>query len=88
MQSSRREVFIVASKRTPIGSLQGALNEFTGPQLASFAIRGALESIGLDPKNIDEVILGNVCSAGIGQNPARQASLFAGKLPNDGESAG
>jgi hypothetical protein len=71
-------VYIVAAKRTAIGSFLGKISNFTGPQLGGFAIKGALESINLNPKEVDEVILGNVLSAGLGQAPARQASLNAG----------
>jgi len=71
-------VYIVAAKRTPIGSFLGKLSNFTAPQLGGFAIKGALESINLNPKEVDEVILGNVLGAGLGQAPARQASLSAG----------
>ena len=70
-QKIKREVYIVAFKRTPIGSFGKSLSTFSGPELASFAIRGALDSIQLEPKHIEEVILGNVCSAGQGQNPTR-----------------
>lgn len=71
-------VYIVAAKRTAIGSFLGKISNFTGPQLGGFAIKGALESINLNPKEVDEVILGNVLSAGLGQAPARQASINAG----------
>ena len=72
----------MAAKRTPIGSFCSSLMGFKGPDLAAFAIKGAIDSIQLNPKLIDEVILGNVCSAGIGQNPTRQASLKAGRVNN------
>ncbi|EGR34286.1 hypothetical protein IMG5_017510 [Ichthyophthirius multifiliis] len=75
-------VYIVATKRTPIGSLNGSLSSLRGPELAMHAIKGAIEQINLNPTLIDEVILGNVCSAGEGQNPARQAALLAG-LPSN-----
>lgn len=78
VKSVGRDVFIVAAKRTPIGSFMGKLSSFTAPQLGGFAIRGALESINLDPKEVDEVILGNVIMAGVGQAPARQASIKGG----------
>lgn len=73
-----RPVYIVAAKRTAIGAFNGRLSSFTGPELGGFAIRGALDSINLDPKEVDEVILGNVLGAGLGQAPARQASLKGG----------
>lgn len=64
-----------------MGSFMGALSTVTAPQLGAAAIKGALEKINLDPKLIDEVIMGNVVQAGVGQAPARQASRFAG-LPD------
>lgn len=66
-----KPVYIVAAKRTPIGSIGGRFASIRGPELASVAIKAALQSINLDPKLVEDVILGNVCSAGIGQNPAR-----------------
>jgi acetyl-CoA C-acetyltransferase len=73
-----RAVYIVAARRTPIGSFNGRLSSFHASELGEFAIKGALESINLNPKEIDEVILGNVLSAGVGQAPARQASVRGG----------
>jgi len=72
------EVFILAGARTPIGAFQGALSTMTAPQLGSIAIVAALERAGVAPDQVDEVLMGNVLSAGIGQAPARQASLGAG----------
>ena len=71
-------VYIVAAKRTAIGSFLGKLSNFSATQLGGFAVKGALESINLNPKEVDEVILGNVLGAGLGQAPARQASISAG----------
>ncbi|MFC6095939.1 acetyl-CoA C-acyltransferase [Flavobacterium qiangtangense] len=76
-----KKVVIVAAARTPIGSFMGALSTVTAPQLGAVAIKGALEKINLDPKLVDEVYMGNVVQAGVGQAPARQAALLAG-LPN------
>lgn len=73
-----KEVFIVAAKRTPIGSFLGSLSELSATQLGSLAIKGAYESIDLDPAHIDSVYMGNVLSANVGQAPARQAAKFAG----------
>lgn len=73
-----KEVFIVSAVRTPIGSFGGILAGLTATQLGSTAIKGALEKAGVDPKHVDEVFMGNVCSANLGQAPARQASLGAG----------
>lgn len=71
-------VYILSGMRTPIGAFQGALSGFTAPQLGAHAIRAALESAGVAPEAIDEVLMGNVLSAAIGQAPARQASKAAG----------
>jgi acetyl-CoA C-acetyltransferase len=73
-----KKVVIVAAARTPIGSFMGSLSTVTAPQLGAAAIKGALSKISLDPTLIDEVILGNVVQAGVGQAPARQAALLAG----------
>ena len=73
-----KDVYIVAAVRTPIGSFGGTLADITAPKLGAFAIKGALERLGLAPEEIDEVIMGNVLSANIGQAPARQAAIFAG----------
>lgn len=72
------EVYIVSAVRTPIGSFGGSLSGFTAVELGSMAIKGALEKAGVDPKNVNEVLMGNVVSAGLGQAPARQASIGAG----------
>jgi acetyl-CoA C-acetyltransferase len=71
-------VYILSGMRTPIGAFQGALSGFTAPELGAHAIRAALESAGVAPEAIDEVLMGNVLSAAIGQAPARQASKAAG----------
>jgi len=76
-----KEVFIVAAVRTPIGSFGGCLNSISATVLGSIAIKGAIEKINLNPELIDEVIMGSVIQAGLGQAPARQASKAAG-LPN------
>ncbi len=76
-----KEVVIVAAVRTPIGSFMGSLSSLTATQLGSAAIKGALEKISLDPNLVQEVIMGNVVQAGVGQAPARQAALGAG-IPN------
>ena len=73
-----KKVVIVSAVRTPIGSFMGALSTVTAPQLGAAAIKGALKKINLDPSKVDEVIMGNVVQAGVGQAPARQAALFAG----------
>ncbi|NBL65197.1 acetyl-CoA C-acyltransferase [Flavobacterium sp. NST-5] len=73
-----KKIVIVAAARTPIGSFLGGLSTVSAPQLGGIAIKGALEKINLDPKLVDEVFMGNVVQAGIGQAPARQAALAAG----------
>jgi acetyl-CoA C-acetyltransferase len=75
---SDHDVVIVSAQRTPIGAFQGALAPVTAPQLGSVAIKGAIEAAGVKPGDIQEVIMGNVLPAGLGQAPARQAALGAG----------
>ncbi|HDN9005296.1 thiolase family protein [Aeromonas veronii] len=72
------DIAIVAAKRTPMGAFQGALAEVAAPELGACAIAAALAQGGLVPEQIDEVFMGNVLSAGVGQAPARQAMLKAG----------
>ncbi|MBA4538194.1 acetyl-CoA C-acetyltransferase [Bacillus aquiflavi] len=72
------EVVIVSAVRTAIGSFNGSLKDISAPELGAVAIKGALKKAGVQPELVDEVILGNVLQAGLGQNPARQASLKAG----------
>lgn len=76
-----REVYIVAGARTPIGSFGGSLAELSATRLGAIAIKGALEKAGVKPEEVNEVYMGNVISANLGQAPARQAALFAG-IPN------
>ena len=76
-----KKVVIVSAARTPIGSFMGSLSSLTASQLGSEAIKGALHKIGLDPNSVQEVFMGNVLQAGVGQAPARQAALGAG-IPN------
>jgi len=73
-----KKVVIVSAVRTPIGSFMGGLSSLTASQLGSFAIKGALDRINLDPNQVDEVYMGNVVQAGVGQAPARQAAMGAG----------
>jgi len=75
------ETFIVQACRTPIGSYGGTLSEFSSPQLGAKVIAGLFDQIDIGANEVDEVIMGNVLSAGIGQAPARQAALYSG-LPN------
>jgi len=76
-----KEVFIVAAVRTPLGSFGGALASVSATKLGAAAIKGALDRIQLDPKEVNEVIMGCVLQANLGQAPARQAAKFAG-LPD------
>lgn len=73
-----KEVYIVSAVRTPMGSFGGALASIPAPQLGSTAIKGALEKAGVTADQIQEVLMGNVCQANLGQAPARQAALGAG----------
>ena len=74
----RHKAVIVSAKRTPLGKFMGGLSTVPAPKLGAIAIQGALETIGLDATEVDEVYMGNVLQAGVGQAPARQAAIFAG----------
>jgi len=76
-----KDPVILSAVRTPIGKFQGALKTVTATQLGSLVVRAAVERAKLSPEQIDEVIMGNVISAGLGQNPARQAALGGGLTP-------
>ena len=73
-----KNIVIVAAKRTPMGRFGGCLSSIPATKLGAFAIKGALESIDLDPKKINEVYMGNVLQANLGQAPCKQAAIFAG----------
>ena len=73
-----KEVYVISAVRTPIGSFGGSLASVSATQLGAAAIKGALEKAGVDKKEVQEVIMGNVLSANLGQAPARQAAIFAG----------
>lgn len=77
-----REVYIIAAVRTPIGSFGGSLKGFTATQLGAIAIKGAIEKAGIAPALVNDVLMGAVLQANMGQAPARQAAKFAG-LPNE-----
>jgi acetyl-CoA C-acetyltransferase len=77
-----KDIVIISAVRTPIGKFQGALQPMTAPQLGAHVVKNAVERAGLSPEQVDEVIMGNVVSAGLGQNPARQAALRGGLLPD------
>jgi acetyl-CoA C-acetyltransferase len=72
------DIVIVSAVRTPIGKFQGSLSDFSAPQLGAIVVRDAVKRAGIDPNTVDECIMGNVISAGLGQNPARQAALGGG----------
>lgn len=73
-----KDIVIVAAKRTAVGSFGGSLSRITAPELGSLVIKNILLETGVNPKDISEVILGQVLTAGVGQNPARQAAIKAG----------
>ena len=75
---NKKEVYIVAAARTPIGSFLGAFSNVSATDLGAIAIKGAVEKAGLNPADVQEVFMGNVLQAGVGQAPARQAALKAG----------
>jgi len=72
------EVVIISGCRTPVGKFQGSLSDLSATQLGAIVVREAVQRAKLDPKQVDECIMGNVVAAGLGQNPARQAALFGG----------
>jgi acetyl-CoA C-acetyltransferase len=78
------DAVIISACRTPVGKFQGSLSDFSAPQLGAIAVREAVKRAGLSPDQIDECIMGNVVSAGLGQNPARQAAIFGGLSPVTG----
>jgi acetyl-CoA C-acetyltransferase len=78
------DVVIISGCRTPVGKFQGSLADFTAPQLGAMVVREAVTRAGVDPAQVDECIMGNVVSAGLGQNPARQAAIFGGLTPATG----
>lgn len=75
------DAVIISAARLPIGKFQGSLSDLSAPQLGAIAVREAVKRAGVDPNQVDECIMGNVVSAGLGQNPARQAALHGG-LPH------
>ena len=79
---TNRTVYIVSAVRTPMGSFGGSLKDLSAPQLGAVAIKAAVEKAGLKPEQIEEVLMGCVIQAGVGQAPARQAAKFAG-LPDN-----
>jgi acetyl-CoA C-acetyltransferase len=82
---TQTEVVIVSAVRTAIGSFSGSLKSISAPELGAVVIKGALEKAGVKPDQVDEIIMGNVLQAGLGQNPARQAAIKAG-IPESASS--
>jgi len=78
------DVVIISGCRTPVGKFQGSLSDLSAPQLGAIVVREAVKRANLDPALVDECIMGNVVSAGLGQNPARQAAIFGGLTPATG----
>jgi len=78
------DVVIISGCRTPVGKFQGSLSEFSAPQLGAIVVREVVRRAGVEVAEIDECIMGNVVSAGLGQNPARQAAIFGGLSPATG----
>lgn len=79
---NKKEVYIISAVRTPIGSFGGSLKDIPAPKLGAAAIKGAVEKAGIKPGDVDEVYMGCVLQANVGQAPARQAAIFAG-LPEN-----
>lgn len=84
--SSRKlhDVVIVAATRTPIGSFQSSLSALSATQLGGIAIESVVKQAGIAASDVNEVYMGNVCAAGLGQAPARQAAIFGGKFEYTG----
>ena len=78
------DVVIISGCRTPVGKFQGSLSDFSAPQLGAMVVREAVKRAGIDANEVHECIMGNVVSAGLGQNPARQAAIFGGLSPATG----
>src|SRR5436305_14146321 len=72
------DAVILSGCRTPVGKFQGSLSDFSAPQLGAIVVREAVKRAGIEPSRVDECIMGNVVSAGLGQNPARQAAIYGG----------
>src|SRR5438874_8226162 len=81
---TNKDVVIISACRTPVGKFQGSLSDFTATQLGAIAVREAVKRAAIDPAQVDECIMGNVVSAGLGQNPARQAAIYGGLPPEVG----
>jgi len=79
--SAENEVVIIAGCRTPVGKFQGSLSDLSATQLGAVVVRESVKRAGVEPAQVDECIMGNVISAGLGQNPARQAAIYGGLTP-------
>src|SRR6267378_533660 len=79
--SEIREAVIISAARTPVGKFQGSLKGFAATELGALVVRECVKRAGVKPEDVDEVIMGCVIQAGLGQNPARQAALRGGLLP-------
>jgi len=82
--SAENEVVIISGCRTAVGKFQGSLSDLSATQLGAIVVREAVKRAGIDPVAVDECIMGNVVSAGLGQNPARQAAIYGGLAPEVG----
>jgi acetyl-CoA C-acetyltransferase len=82
--ATQEEVVIISGCRTPVGKFQGSLSDLSATQLGAIVVREAVKRAGVDANQVDECIMGNVVSAGLGQNPARQAAIFGGLAPGVG----
>jgi acetyl-CoA C-acetyltransferase len=78
------DVVIISGCRTPVGKFQGSLSDLSAPQLGAIVVREAVKRANIEPSQVDECIMGNVISAGLGQNPARQAAILGGLPPEVG----
>src|ERR1051326_650558 len=79
-----KDVVIISACRTAVGKFQGSLSDLSAPQLGAVVVREAVKRANLDPSLVNECIMGNVVSAGLGQNPARQAAIYGGLAPEVG----
>ena len=82
--TAKDQVVIISGCRTPVGKFQGSLADLSATQLGAIVVREAVKRAGIDPSQVDECIMGNVVSAGLGQNPARQAAIYGGLSPEVG----
>jgi len=82
--AAMNDVVIISGCRTPVGKFQGSLSDLSATQLGAIVVREAVKRSGVEPASVDECIMGNVISAGLGQNPARQAAIYGGLPPEVG----